>query len=95
MTDERLCTEKQTLVSELESKKSGATGAETIIDLDADDKVLTTEDLNAISAMCIYDELGNRHKIGDIWAEFKTIFVFIRVIFWKMVFLNGFIIIRP
>jgi hypothetical protein len=51
----------------------------TVIDLEQDGRILTTQDLNDIGNILIYDEVGNRHRIGDIWSEFKTIFVFVRV----------------
>ncbi len=53
---------------------------ETVIDLDKDDSLSDNVDLNSISHMHVYDEVGNRHAMADIWSEFKTIFVFVRVI---------------
>jgi hypothetical protein len=50
-----------------------------IIDLEKDDILNEILDINSISNMHVYDEVGNRHTIGDIWAEFKTIFIFVRV----------------
>ncbi len=57
------------------------TQTEHVIDLEDDTKILSNYDLQAISNLLVYDEVGNRHKIGDIWSEFKTIFVFVRVNF--------------
>lgn len=50
-----------------------------IIDLEKDDILNENLDITSISNMHVYDEVGNRHIIGDIWSEFKTIFVFVRV----------------
>ena len=50
-----------------------------IIDLEKDDILNENLDISSISNMHVYDEAGNRHIIGDIWSEFKTIFVFVRV----------------
>jgi hypothetical protein len=33
-----------------------------------------------LNMLVIYDEQGERHTMGEIWKEFKTIFVFVRVI---------------
>jgi hypothetical protein len=53
----------------------------TVINLEQDNgnRLLSARDLNELGKLLIYDELGNRHQISDIWSEFKTIFVFVRV----------------
>ena len=60
-------------------KKAAETQTEIILDLENDAEVISSDDLNAISQMYVYDHLGNRHKMNDIYADFKTIFVFVRV----------------
>lgn len=50
-----------------------------VIDLEKDDILTESFDINLISNLHVYDEVGNRHTMGDIWAEFTTIFIFIRV----------------
>ncbi len=35
--------------------------------------------LNTIWNSVVYDEVGNRHEMSSLWAEFKTIFIFTRV----------------
>lgn len=50
------------------------------IDLGIDPKLqISKEDLQAVFNFAVYDENGNRHTMGELSAEFKTIFVFIRV----------------
>ncbi len=41
--------------------------------------VITKEELEKIGNFCVYDEAGNRYQMGNIWADFKTVFVFVRV----------------
>lgn len=53
--------------------------AETVINLDNDVKMLTNYDLDSIANLVVFDERGNRHPMCEIWTEFKTIFVFVRV----------------
>jgi hypothetical protein len=50
-----------------------------IIDLEKDETFNESLDIGSISNMQVYDEVGNRHTIADIWSEFKTIFIFVRV----------------
>lgn len=50
------------------------------IDLSSDEeKLLPSQEFNAISNYAVYDEIGNRHTIAELSADFKTIFVFVRV----------------
>ena len=63
--------------SELERLKTSETQTETVLDLENDEKL--SINLNEISNLMVYDEIGNPHKMSDVWAEFKTIFVFVRV----------------
>lgn len=49
------------------------------IDLEGDFKLLSHEDLTRIGQLCVFDESGNRHSMSDLWSEFTTIFVFVRV----------------
>jgi hypothetical protein len=62
----------------LEHKASQAK-TEIILDLENDMDTITNDDLSSISQMYVYDQNGNRHKLSDIYSEFKTIFVFVRV----------------
>lgn len=53
--------------------------SDVVIDLDENaESKLTGNEMNSVSGYVIYDELGNRHTMGEIWSEFKTIFVFVR-----------------
>ena len=70
----------------LEHKASQAK-TEIILDLENDMEVITNENLSSISQMYVYDQNGNRHKFCDIYSEFKTIFVFVRV--WNINFLGN------
>lgn len=55
---------------------------EVLIDLeDENAQVLTPEDLEKIGNYFVYDEVGQRYQISSICSEFKTIFVFVRVIY--------------
>jgi hypothetical protein len=65
--------------SELERLKTTETQTETVLNLENDEKL--SINLNEISNLIVYDEIGNLHKMSDVWAEFKTIFVFVRVCF--------------
>lgn len=49
------------------------------IDLEEEPGFVTNIDLEAISNMFVYDEIGNRHQISELWSDFKTIFIFVRV----------------
>lgn len=40
---------------------------------------LTSDDLNKIGSFFVYDEKGLRLQMSELWSEFKTIFVFVRV----------------
>ena len=63
------------------------------IDMGNETKLLSDFDFVAISSYVVYDENGNKHTIADLSSEFKTIFVFVRVIsfliFNSAWFLNG------
>ncbi len=62
--------------SEIETQ----TQTDFVIDLDQSmNNDLTSNYMNAISNYAVFDELGNRHTMGELWSEFKTIFVFVRV----------------
>ncbi len=51
-----------------------------IIDLDQSiNNSLTSKEMCEISSYSVSDELGNRHTMGELWSEFRTIFVFVRV----------------
>ena len=70
----------------LEHQASGMK-TEIILDLENDTRqTLTNYDVDSISQMHVYDEAGNRHKLCDIYSEFKTIFVFVRVIFFSYLY---------
>lgn len=60
-------------------KRAAETQTEIILDLENDNRSLSSTDLIGISEMFVYDEVGNRHRICDLWKDFKTIFVFVRV----------------
>lgn len=62
-----------------QAEQSEPLRSEITIDLEGDFKLLSHEDLNKIGQFCVYDEAGNRHAMSEIWTEFKTIFVFVRV----------------
>ena len=57
------------------------------IDLEEEPEVLDKNVLESISNMFVYDEVGNRHQIADLWSDFKTIFIFVRV---QIKYLNKF-----
>jgi hypothetical protein len=67
----------------LEHKASQAK-TEIILDLENDMETITNENLSSISQMYVYDQNGNRQKFCDIYSQFKTIFVFVRV--WSIHF---------
>jgi hypothetical protein len=46
------------------------------INLDDNHKKL---DFALINELYVYDENGNRHKFGDLYKDYLTIFVFVRV----------------
>ena len=48
------------------------------IDLETD-TLLKNEEFKSISGYFVYDETGNRISIAELSAEFKTIFIFVRV----------------
>lgn len=52
---------------------------ETVIELDDTRALLSSYSLNEIKDMIVYDEVGNRHSLGELWKEFKTIIIFVRV----------------
>lgn len=60
------------------SKSMSTCETQTDVVIDLDGTTLTTDDLNEISYKFVWDEKGNRHQMGQIWSEFKTIFVFVR-----------------
>lgn len=62
-----------------QAEQSEPLRSEISIDLEGDFKLLSHEDLDKIGHFCVYDEAGNRHAMSEIWTEFKTIFVFVRV----------------
>lgn len=62
--------------------KNETSRTEFSIDLEDDYKILTSEDLKRIGDYFVYDESGNRHQMSELWAEFKTIFIFVRVCFF-------------
>lgn len=49
------------------------------VELERDFKVLSYNDLIKIGQFCVFDDTGNRHAMSDLWTEFKTIFIFVRV----------------
>lgn len=50
------------------------------IDLEEDTtRILTSQDLSKIGNLFVYDETGQRYQMSTLWADFKTIFVFVRV----------------
>ena len=52
-----------------------------VIDLDKEtDKLVDNVDMNAVGKLMVYDENGNRHSMEDLWKDYKTIFIFVRVI---------------
>ncbi len=63
--------------NEQERLKNSETQTETVLNLENDEKL--SINLNEISSLVVYDEIGNPHTMSDVWAEFKTIFVFVRV----------------
>ena len=44
--------------------------SDVVIDLDENaESKLTGNEMNSVSGYVIYDELGNRHTMGEIWSE--------------------------
>ena len=62
-------------------KNTTESQAEIVLDLENDADSLSSDAINSISQMYVYDHAGNRHKLSDIYAEFRTIFVFVRVLY--------------
>ena len=39
------------------------------LDSPESDNIITSNDLNSISNYVVFDEIGNRHQISEIWSE--------------------------
>jgi hypothetical protein len=50
--------------------------------IELDREEISDSDLKKIGEFFVYDENGNRHQMANLSAEFKTVFVFIRVSFF-------------
>ncbi|RNA35559.1 thioredoxin AAED1 [Brachionus plicatilis] len=59
-------------------QKAAVPPSQFIINLDGDEPKLTTSRLKEIGECFVYDEVGNRHTMSELWSEFRTIFVFVR-----------------
>ena len=42
-------------------------------------QTITSRDLNAVKDVLLYDQYGNRCPMSELWTNFKTIIIFIRV----------------
>lgn len=56
-----------------------AATTEFVINLDGDEPRMTSARLKEIADCVVYDEIGNRITMNQLWSEFKTIFIFVRV----------------
>jgi hypothetical protein len=55
--------------------------SEVSLDLEAEQaSYLSSQDLQDIAHKFVYDHLGNRYELQELWSDFKTIFIFIRVL---------------
>lgn len=59
--------------------KAATTPTDFVINLEGNEPKLSPNLLKDIGECVIYDEVGNRHTMNELWSEFKTIFVFLRV----------------